>query len=179
MARKSQSLSKSKEHLTDDQASPKLSGSKQEKQPRDASQTRENNMTDISIIEYSDDLGNAEAPTPLPIGDYPAEIRAVERKTSAKGNDYLQVTFYVSPDSYPADYTEGSEDGATLIYRSLSPDDSQRARYSMRKFCEAIGAPTGKKVDFNDWIGQAAIVSVTHDTYDGELRAQLKKVNPA
>lgn len=180
MARKSASQPKSNEILPTDKASPKLAVDKMEEQQRDASQTRETtNMTDISIIEYSDDLGNAEAPVPLPIGDYPAEIRGAVIKTSGKGNQYVEVQLYISPESYPADYTDGSEDGAILTYGRLSPDDTQRARYGMRKFAEAIGAPTGKKVDMNEWLGLNAIVTVAHDTYEGETRAQIKKVNPA
>jgi hypothetical protein len=36
-----------------------------------------------SVIEFSEDVATAEAPPPLPVGQYPAEIRSAERKTSA------------------------------------------------------------------------------------------------
>jgi len=138
------------------------------------------NMTEqTSIIEYTSDLSEAEAPVPLPAGDYPAEIRSVERKTSSKGNDYINVTFMIAPEAYPADYTEGSEEGTILSYGRLSPDENQRARYNMRKFCEAIGAKMGKSLDLNEWVGLSAIVTVAHETYEGEDRANIKKVNPA
>ena len=180
MARKSQSRSNPTEHHDDDHASPKRRGATQEKHNTVATvEERKTSMTEMSIIEYSEDLGNAEAPVPLPMGDYPAEIRAVERKTSGKGNEYIAVTFHISPDSYPADYTEGSEDGATLTFQRLSPEETTRARYGMKKFAEAIGAPLGKKLDLNDWVGLSAIVSVAHETYEGETRANIKKVNPA
>lgn len=138
------------------------------------------NMSDVSIIEYASSLDEAEAPVPLPAGDYPAEIRGVERKTSGKGNEYINVTFFISPENYPADYTDGSEDGAILSYGRLSPDDTVRARYGMKRFAEAIGAKTStKQVDLNEWIGCTAIVTVVNDTYEGMPTAQIKKVNPA
>ncbi len=181
MARKSASLPDPTEHQSTDNASPKRTGSKQEKHNSVATQKSETkNMSDqMSIIEYDEDLGNAEAPVPLPVGDYPAEIRQAEIKTSASGNQYVNVTFHIAPEAYPADYTEGSEDGQILSFGRLSPDVTQRARYGMRKFCEAIGATLGKKLDLNDWIGLNAIVTVAHDTYEGETRAQIKKVNQA
>lgn len=179
MARKSASQPDPKEHLTEKSASPKQSGSNTEKQNSVATQTKEKNMSDLSIIEYDVDLGDAEAPVPLPVGDYPAEIRAAERKTSAAGNEYVNVTFHIAPEAYPADYTEGNEDGTILSYGRLNPGPEQRARWQMKKFCEAIGAKVGKSLDLNDWIGLSAIVTVAHDTYEGETRPQIKKVNPA
>ena len=181
MARKSASLSNPAERQSTDPALPKRTGKKKEEHQSVATQTREpKNMSDqMSIIEYDEDLSSAEAPVPLPVGDYPAEIRSAERKTSAAGNEYINVTFHISPEAYPADYTEGSEDGQVLTFGRLSPENTQRARWNMKKFCESIGVTLGKSLDLNDWIGQSAIVTVAHDTYEGETRPQIKKVNPA
>lgn len=171
---------KSKEHQTTDNASPKRSGSKQEKHHSVATQKRETtSMTDMSIIEYDTDLGEAEAPVPLPAGDYPAEIRAAEIKTSGAGNQYVNVTFHIAPEAYPADYTEGSEDGTILSFGRLNPSPEQRARWNMKKFCEAIGAKLGKTLDLNDWIGLNAIVTVVNEPYEGVMQANIKKVNQA
>lgn len=139
-----------------------------------------NNMSEVqSIIDYNEDLGNAEAPVPLPIGDYTADIRSAEVRTSPKGNQYIAVAFYISPDSYPADFTEGNADGETLTFMRLSPENTIRARYQMKKFCEAIGAKLGKTIDLNDWIGLTAVVEVAHSTYEGDARAEIKKVKEA
>jgi hypothetical protein len=132
-----------------------------------------------SIIEYDTDLSEAEAPVPLPAGDYAAEIRGAERKTSAKGNDYVNVTFFIAPEQYPADYTEGNADGTTLTFGRLSPDNTTRARYGMKKFCEAIGAELGSKLDLNDWMGKSGIVHVVHEEFEGETRAKISKVKEA
>ncbi len=135
-----------------------------------------NTMSD-SIIEYAEDITNAEPPVPLPAQDYPAEIRGAEKKQGPKA-EYINVTFSISPDDYPADYTEGNPDGTLLSYMRLNPGQDQRARYNMRKFCEAIGAPTGSKIDLNDWIGKQAIITVANEPYDGVMQASIKKVNP-
>lgn len=133
-------------------------------------------MSENSIIEFSEDISNAEAPVPLPPGDYTAEIRAAEVKESAKGNQYFAVTFFIQPEQYPADYTDGDPDGTTLSYNRLQKRDDTAGRYRVRKFCEAIGAKMGKKIDVNDWIGQTATVAVTNSEYEGEQRAEIKKV---
>jgi hypothetical protein len=134
-------------------------------------------MSEVSsIIEFSEDISTAEAPTPLPVGEYPAEIRGAVKKQSAAGNDYASVTFFIAPEAYPADFTEGNEDGETLTFNRVSLLDTPAARHRLRKFGEAIGAPLSKKVDLNEWVGRTATVSVQHDTYEGETRAVIGKV---
>lgn len=137
-------------------------------------------MSDIpSVIEYNEDIDAAEAPPPLPLGDYPAEIRTAEIKNSSKGNDYVNVTFYIAPESYPADFTEGDPDGTTLSFGRLSPANTAKARFGMRKFKDAIGAPGGKTLDLNDWIGLNATVEIVHEDYEGMPQAKIKKVKEA
>jgi len=134
-----------------------------------------------SIIEFSEDISKAEAPVPLPVGEYPFEIRKAEGKVAATtGNKYAAVTLFVSADNYPADYVDGNPDGETLIYRGISLEDTPRARHNIRKFMEAIGAPIkGAKVDMNSWIGLTGVAGVAHEAYEGEDRAVVKSINPA
>lgn len=132
-----------------------------------------------SIIEYSDDISSAEAPVPLPKGDYIGTIRSAELKQSQKGNNYVSVAFFIPADQYPATYTDGNPDGETLTYNRVPADDSARGRYRMRKFCEAIGAVASKKIDLGEWIGLTAKLTVGEDEYEGEKRAQITKVSRA
>ena len=137
-------------------------------------------MTDEqgSIIEYEDDISNAEAPEPLPEGDYPAVVRSAERKVSGAGNPYVAVGFYISPDDYPPDFpVEEEPDGVLLTYRRVPGGTTKRDRYRMRMFCESIGAPTGSRMNLNDWIGLNASVTVVQEDYEGEPRAQIVKVS--
>jgi len=136
----------------------------------------DNNSGAPSIIEFSEDISQAEAPTPLPVGEYPAEIRGATQKTSNAGNPYAQVQFFIAPEAYPADFTEGDPDGQVLTFNRVSLQDTPAARHRLRKFCEAIGAPAGQRIDLNDWVGRTATVAVQHDTYEGEPRAVIGKV---
>ena len=129
-----------------------------------------------SVVEFSSDLSKAEAPEPLPAGEYEAVIRAAEVKMSQRDTRYAAVTFNISSDQYPADYKDGNHDGATLIYRRVSLEDNPQARYGTKKFIESIGAPLGKKVDVSEWIGMDAVVEVGHETYEGVNRAQVQRV---
>ena len=133
-----------------------------------------------SVIEFDEDIAEAEAPVPLPVGDYPAEVRsAAQKHAAATGNPYAAVGFYISADAYPADYTEGEPDGMLLTFNRVSLQNTPSGRHRLRKFIEAIGAPAGSKIDLNDWVGRTATVTISHDTYEGEVRAQIAKVTPA
>lgn len=134
-----------------------------------------------TIVEYSEDIGDAEAPEPLPVGEYPATIRAAEVKLSANsGNKYAAVTFYVAPEEYPADYpAELAPDGKAIVFRRLVMEDDPRYRHLVRRFCENIGATTSKKIDVSEWIGMEARVSIEHDTYEGVTREQIARVSAA
>lgn len=130
-----------------------------------------------SIVEFSSDLSKAEAPEPLPVGEYEANITSTEIKTSqAKGTRYCEIRWNVSPDQYPADYGDGSPEGTNLIYRRVSLEDNPQARWFTKQFIDAIGAPLGKKVDVNEWVGMDAVVEVDHETYEGVTRAIVKRV---
>lgn len=134
-----------------------------------------------SIVEFSEDVATQEAPVPLPVGDYPAEIRGAEVKTSASsGKEYGSVQFFIAPESYPADFTEGDPDGMVLTFNRVSVQDTPAGRHRLRKFIEAIGAkPVKTKLDMNEWVGLTATVTIVHDEYEGEKRAVISKVSAA
>lgn len=135
------------------------------------------NMSEVpSVFSFSEDITDAPAPVPLPVGDYPVEIKGAEIKTSQKGNRYVSVKFFVAPENYPADYTDGNPDGEILNYNRLVLEDSPRGRHRARKFCESIGAKTGSDLDVNDWIGLTAVASVSEEEFEGEPRAVISKI---
>lgn len=130
-----------------------------------------------SIIEYDEDISNAEPPAPLPEGEYPASISGAQVRTSGQGNQYVEVMFRVDPDDFPADYpVEEAPDGAMLAYRRVPVDNTKSARYRMRRFCESIGAPCSTRVDVNEWIGLSGTIVVRHEEYEGETRANIANV---
>lgn len=145
-------------------------------------------MSDVnSIIEYDEDLANAEAPVPIPESDYAAVIRGAVKKRAkpkegeSEGKEYVDVTFFIDPDQYPADYTEGDPDGFLCNYGMgrLRTDGSQKSRWGMKKFCENIGVELGKTLDLNDWLGKAAVVTIKHEEYEGVPQARVTRVGAA
>lgn len=138
-------------------------------------------MAEVGIIEFSQDISEQEAPPPLPIGEYPATVETLEQRTSPNtGKDYLAVNLVVSPDDYPADFDPDRENypnGVTVTYNRLGIEDTARNRYNMRKFCEALGAPMGKSVDPNEWIGMQLKVHIAHRPWEGEDRPNIKGIS--
>ena len=129
------------------------------------------------ILDFSEDLATVEAPNPLPIGQYPGEIIAAERKTSnTSGNTYAAIQFRISADNYPADFTDGDPDGMVLSYNRLLMEDTPQARWRWRKFLEAVGGRLGRQVDLSDLLGLTAMLDIGHDKYEGENRAQITRV---
>lgn len=135
-------------------------------------------MSEVSILEYSEDISQAEAPPPLPVGEYPATVESVEQKTSnTTGNEYLAITLNISPDDFPSDFDADSyPEGVKLSYNRLLVEDSPRSRYRMRKWCEALGAKMSKQIDPTEWLGMSLTVGIKHDTFEGEKRAQVAKI---
>lgn len=129
-----------------------------------------------SLMEFSSDLSEAEAPPPLPVGEYPATIVKAEIKDSQKGNKYLALMFRIEPESYPADFIDGNPEGETLAYNRLVLQDTPQGRYRARKFNESVGAPNSTRIDPNEYMGLTATVGIVHDTWEGEKRAQIAKV---
>jgi hypothetical protein len=131
----------------------------------------------LSLIEFSEDLSDAEAPTPLPPNIYPAKIMSAEPRTSqTTGNKYLSVMFHIDADSYPPDHQDGDPDGMNLAYNRVLLEDNKNARYRLRKFLEAIGGPLGRTLDPSDLLGLTANVDVGEETYEGEKRSVIKRV---
>lgn len=130
-----------------------------------------------SIMQFSQDLNDVEAPPPLPKGPYPAEIiGATERTSNTSGNVYAQIQFRISADNYPADYTDGDPDGTVLSFNRLLIEDTASARYRWKKFLQNVGGPLGRQVDLNSLIGLSATVEIIHQEYEGEQQASIAKI---
>jgi hypothetical protein len=131
-----------------------------------------------SIIEFTDDIDDAEAPLPLPEGQYEAEIKAVEAKMSGNNKRYAAVSFYIPTDAFPADYPlEEAPDGLVLIYRKLSLENNKMSKFNLKRFIQNIGAPpVGRSLDLTQWVGLRAKIVIKHDTWEGTKRATVDKV---
>jgi hypothetical protein len=78
--------------------------------------------------------------------------------------------------NYPADYTDGDPDGATLSYNRLLWEDNPTARHRWRVFMERCGGPLGRQIDLNSLVGLTCQVDITHQEFEGEQRAQIARV---
>ncbi len=135
-------------------------------------------MSEGSILEFSSDLTEAEAPVALPAGDYPAKIVAAEIGTSQNsGKQRVDVTFRIQPEDFPADYedAESFADGKD-VHAYISTEDTKAARFRLRKFIESINGKLGGKIDVNEWIGKTAIITIEQDDYEGVPRERFRKV---
>ncbi len=133
-----------------------------------------------TIVEFSEDIATAKQPDPLPTGEYLGTIRAAQVKRSQRDTKYGEAMFFISSDQYPADYKDGNPDGVSLAYRRVSLEDNPMARYQARRFSESIGSPMqGRTIDVSRWVGLSAKVTVSHEEYEGTIRAVITKVGAA
>lgn len=130
-----------------------------------------------SIIHYQSDIADQQPPPPLPARSYQAEIiGASVRAAASSGVLYYNFQMRIPAEQYPADYTEGDPEGTVLYYNRLSAEDKPQARYAIRVFCEKVGAPLGRTIDCNAFIGLTANVEVNHNEYEGQMRANIARI---
>jgi len=136
-------------------------------------------MTEIndSIVNFSSSVTDAEAPPPLPRGRYKAQIRKAIQKVSQNNTKYAEILFFIGPDQYPADFTDGNPEGMSIAYRRVSLEDNPQARWRLKNFCLSIGAevPT-RELDLMSWVNLDADVEVAHEEYEGVNRAVIARV---
>lgn len=128
-----------------------------------------------SVIEFDEDLNNVEAPKPLPAGMFDATIQSVEPVMSKNGKMMAKVTYMISADQYPADYTDGNPNG-TILTQYIMLEKDPRSKFALKNFCQKIGAPLSNRVDLTTWIGLAAKLEVANEMYEGQPQARISKV---
>ena len=138
----------------------------------------------MTMLEFSSSIADAEAVPPIPARDYTATISNVEIKESqTTGNRYLSTTFDIAADAIPADYpAEFLPDSGVvrITYNRVSLEDTPAARHRLKKFLGNLGAPLPSKVfDIEPLLGLMAKVTVAHSEYEGEKRAEIKAIQPA
>lgn len=124
----------------------------------------QDDQEDLDVIELEESLADVEKPAELPAGLYVGEVQDVQVATSAKGNLYYSVRFFIPPDEIPADIQDQFEDGTSLFWnRQIKPRDGKdrRALFNLRRFVEALGLDANTtSIDPNDWMGQRARLRV-------------------
>lgn len=130
-----------------------------------------------SMITFATNLADQEEPVPLPQGNYAGEITAASQKVSAaSGNPYISLSVMIPADQYPADYADGDPDGTILSYNRFMLTDTQTSRWRLKKFLESVGIVPGKTLDLTDLLGRGVTVTVGTNEFEGEKRAEIKKI---
>lgn len=132
-----------------------------------------------SVYEFQNNLADAQQPQPLPVGEYRASVKIAELKVSkSSGNPMLALSYHISSDQYPADYTDGNPDGEVLTtFASLK--ETPRNRWMLRKMCEMHGVAPSNRINATDFIGQEVIVKIEHEDYQGMPQARATPVRAA
>src|SRR5262245_20679202 len=137
---------------------------------------------ELSVIDLERNLSDVEKPPELPPGKYVGEVQGVELRNSQAGNQYFAIKFVIPTEEIPADVAEHYEDGAIMFWnRNIVPNGKdRRALYNLRKLIESLGLKSNTtSVDPNEWMGCKARLTVVHEKYQGENRAQIKMLEPA
>jgi hypothetical protein len=130
-----------------------------------------------SVFEFANDISTQEAPPPLPPRSYVGEVTGATARQSNKGNVYIEVEFTVPTEQFPLDFAEKNKEPVKLYYRRLVVQpDTDRNRYAIRKFSEALRVPVGRRLDINDFIGKSGTLKVKSTRYMGEERAEIDAV---
>lgn len=129
-----------------------------------------------SVYEFQSNIADAQQPNPLPVGEYRASVKIAELKVSkSSGKPMLAITYHISAEQYPADYTDGNADGETLsTYASLA--ETPRNKFMLKKFMEMHGVAPSNRLVATDFIGQEVIVKIEHEDYQGMPQARATPV---
>lgn len=132
----------------------------------------------MSLIQYSANIADAEAPPPLPAGEYEGVcVGAVPALSKSSGNPMLPLTFKISADQFPADFDAGGVDELTFVYNRLTTRDTAQDRFRMKNICLALDVPMSNNIDPNDFVGKKArlVITVGKDL-EGNDRAEISKI---
>lgn len=131
-----------------------------------------------STFEYSSDVSQQEAPPPLPARTYPAQVTKSEAKRSKNNPDNViwHLSFTVSPDAYPADYTATSDPTTLLYARVVLNKDDARSRFQLKQLCDKLRVPVSRTLDVSLALGKMANIKVKHGSWEGLPRAEIDTI---
>lgn len=135
-----------------------------------------------SVMEYSENIEDAERPEPLPRSEYPATIIEASRTMGKEsGRPYALVRYQISAEDMPADYVEKYQvDKKTIIGRHFFLEDTPMGRYNAKQYCMAVGAPMSNRISLRDFTGLTCKLSIEHeDDLEGNPRETIRRVSKA
>lgn len=132
----------------------------------------------MSLIQFSQNIQDAEAPQPLPAGEYEGVcVGAVPGISKSSGNPTLPLQFKVTADQFPADFDAGGNDELNFTYNRLTTRDTAQDRFRMKNICTALGVPMSNVIDPNDFVGKRCKLQiVVKPDLEGNLRAEIDRI---
>lgn len=115
------------------------------------------------------DMTNVESFTRASEGIHTCKIKSVEQTTSQGGDDMLKIAFEV---------IKGADKGAR-VYDNIVL--TEKALWKLKALLQALGMKCDGKIalDLDTLEGKICDVSVTHEEYNGQLRARVAEVTKA
>jgi hypothetical protein len=132
-----------------------------------------------SVLEFSSDVSQQEAPPALPARTYPATCTAasVRPSSSKPENNLLNLEFTIDPSTFPADFPES--DPVKLFWnRNVVNQDTARARYQLKLLCDKMKVMASRKIDVNDFVGKQVNLKVKNGSWQGVPRAEIEAIEP-
>ncbi len=134
-------------------------------------------MSDMnSLLEFSQNIADAEAPPCLPAGEYSAHCTKAEvglSKSSQK--PMITMSFAVNKSEFPVDF-DGDQDQVVVAFYQPVEDNSSN-RFRMKKLCEALGVSASNRIDANDFVSRTARIRLAIEPgLDGTPRNTMKGV---
>lgn len=134
----------------------------------------------MSLIQFSQNIADAEAPPPLPAGEYEGVcVGAVPGLSKSSGNPMLPLTYKIAADQFPADFDAGGADELTFVYNRLTTRDTAQDRFRMKNICLAHGVAMSNNIDANDFVGKRVklVITIGKDL-EGNDRSEIGKILP-
>lgn len=126
------------------------------------------------VLGFSQDIADAKPPAPLPVGSYRAIVKNAVNRLSQKQKRMMVLEMWVSPDQYPADYTDGNPDGTMLSY-FVPAEDTPQGRWNVKKACEVFGVPMSRDIPVTEFMSREVMIKVTHEMYEGNPQARIER----
>lgn len=111
----------------------------------------------MSLLTFSKNIADAEAPPQLPPGEYKAIcIAAVDKVAASSGNPMLTLTLQVPRTEFPADFDPGEGVDELTFTLNVVARDIPADRYRMKNTCNAFKVAMSNSIDPNDFVGKEA-----------------------
>jgi len=134
----------------------------------------------MSLLSFSTNIADAEAPPQLPVGEYKCICTAaVDKMAASTGNPMLTLTLQVPRSEFPADFDPGEGVEEQTFTLNVVSRDIPADRWRMKNTCKAFGAPMSSTIDPNDFVGKEAraVIRIGRDL-EGNPRSEVAKVLP-